>query len=289
MLRLEQERMNRFWHMHVQEIPEDRLESVAHYVDPWYEMSVRLVVQPLDYRVEEASVEVVRTPQGKVGAACLQLDSLRGAIAYLGVGKRIKAATQEDDSGLQAGLLLECVKALRQARLFVWKRYGIDPAEHLDLIRRLLMNSCIYFTTPQSLNAVLEPVQLEEMERWDCLFSRHKYCLMEEASGVDNVTVGLSDSYHEMQIRLAVQGDQVSSLEGAMLRAPHDECFGGERTLPLLVGARYTEGAGDWERRLAGPKGCTHLADLAREALTSVSYWKWVRQELTRAQGNQER
>ncbi len=287
MFRSERMAMNRFWHIEVNVTPNDQVVSVAHYVDPWYEMSARLAVQPLDYRVEEASVEVLRTPQGKVGATSLKLESLRGAIAYLGVGKRIKMATHEDDSGLQAGLLLECVKALRQARLFVWERYGIDPAEHLDLIRRLMMDSCIYFTTPESLNAVLEPVQLQEMKRWDCLFSRHKYCLMEEASGVDNVTVGWSDSYHEMQIRLAVQGDEVSSLEGAILRAPHDECFGAERTLPLLMGACYTEGAGDWERRLAGPKGCTHLADLAREALTSVSYWRWVRQELTRAQGSQ--
>ncbi|MBE0617225.1 MAG: DUF2889 domain-containing protein, partial [Proteobacteria bacterium] len=247
-------------------------------VDPWYEMRATLTARPLDYRIEGATIEINRTPGGLEGARRCDLDELRGAIAYLGIGKRIKTATEGDSSGLQAGLLMECAKALRQARVFVWSRIGVDPADHFELIKRILDNSCVYFTTSEALRSVLRPVQLQEMRKWDVLFSRHRYCLMQVEDGLDRVTAGLSDSYHEMSVSLSLEGGSVVEWDGAILRAPHEECFlAPPATLHKLRGARVEEGPAAWEGKLAGPKGCAHLADLAREALASHDYWRRAR------------
>lgn len=277
MLRPGTDTLDRFWHARVTYTAQGQIESVVHYVDSWYEVETRLIVRADDYRVANARAIVVRTPDGKEGAYSRDLESLSGAIAYAGIGKRIAAATAGDATGLLGGLLVENVKALRQARLFVWDREGIDPAEHLPLIEKLLTGSCIYFDRPGSLQSVLSPVQLQEMKRWDCLFTRQRYCLMRWDGGEERVTVGLSDSYHEMQLEVGVQGDTLTSLEGRILRAPHAPCFEAEATYEQLRGARPSEGPSGWEKRLLGPGGCTHLADVAREACSSLFYWRSTR------------
>jgi hypothetical protein len=269
--------LDRFWHARVAYTAQGQIEAVVHYLDSWYEIETSLLVRPRDYRVSRAGVIVVRTPGGKEGTYSGDLEALSGAIAYAGIGKRIAVATATDATGLIGGLLVENVKALRQARLFVWDREGIDPAEQLPLIEKLLSGSCIYFSRPGALESVVSPVQLREMRRWDCLFTRHRYCLMRRDGGEERVTAGLSDSYHEMQLEVGVREDTLTSLKGRILRAPHDPCFDAEVTHGRLLGARPSEGPSGWEKRLTGPGGCTHLADVAREACSSLLYWRATR------------
>lgn len=278
MLRAEFASLQRFWHARVAYNEQRQVESVVHYLDPWYEVETRLQVCPIDYRVSGGSVVVVRTPGGKEGAYARELPELAGAVAYAGIGKRIGAATAGDATGLLAGLLVENVKALRQARLFVWDREGIDPAAQLPLIERLLLGSCIHFSSRESLQAVVSPVQLREMKRGDCLFTRHRYCLMRWDGGEERVTAGLSDSYHEMQVDVRVQGDEVTGIEGKILRGPHPPCFEAEPTHERLLGVKVSDGAASWEKLLGGADGCAHLADAAREACSSLVYWRSTRE-----------
>jgi len=264
--------VNRFWHGSVTDAGSARLEATTHYADPWFELRGRLAVRPVSYRVLSAQIEVMRAPGGRDCAVRQPLNELSGAIAYAGIGRRIRDATASDATGLWGGVLVECVKVLRQARLFVWQRLGIDPADHLPLIRALLENACAFYSLPGSLRAVVDPVQLQEMVRWDCLFSRHKYCLVHPDDAGERVVAGLSDSYHEMQLCLTLRADRVEAAQGSMLRAPHEPCFAAEAEIEGLRGATLDESPGEWERRLVGRRGCAHLADLAREVCSSVLY-----------------
>ncbi|GAB4268254.1 MAG: hypothetical protein Kow0092_21990 [Deferrisomatales bacterium] len=277
MLRFGSDRMNRFWHLYVRDAGEKRVEAVGHYVDPWYELSARLAVSPVSYRIREATVEVMRTPAGREGSERREVPGVVGAIAYAGVGRRVVDSTRDDPTGLQAGLLLECVKALRQARLFVWERNGINPADYLDLIEAYLRDSCIYFSFPGALQAVIEPVQLEEMTRWEWLFSRHKYCLLRSGPEGETVEAGLADSYHEMRLEVQARGGEVGEASAEILRAPHEECFLAEPKGAGLRAACLQEGGGGWEARVGGADGCAHLADLARQAHATLAYWRRMR------------
>jgi len=275
---LGQERMNRFWHVAVHLVPEDLVESTVHYLDPWYEMRARLRALPLDNRVESADVEVLRSPSGQAGCERFQLDDLRGAITYMGFGRRVNKATRNDPTGLQSSLLIECAKAMRQVWAWVGDRYGIDPAEHFDLIKRMLEGSCIYYRSPEAVRGVLKPWQLEQMKRWDMLFSRNKYCRAIRRDGADELLLGLSDSHHEMELQLTVRSGAIHDTNGGIMRAPHEECFQAPAQIgEVLRGAEIGEGAAAWEGRLAGAEGCAHLADLAREAHSSLVYWHGAR------------
>ena len=270
------ERVNRFWHSFVTDTGSSRLEAVTHYTDPWYELRARMDVRPTDYLVLDAEVEVMRAPGGRDRSARVALEGLRGATAYAGIGRGIRDATAADPTGLWAGVLVECAKVLRQARLFVWDRLGIDPAGQLPLIKRLLIGSCVFYAKPESIEAVLAPRQLQEMTRWDCLFSRHRYCFVEPGEGRGGISAGilagLSDSYHEMQLRLIVRGNHIAAAAGGGIRAPHQECFAADRGVRRMRGMTLDDGPRGWEGRLGGRTGCTHLADLAREACASTLY-----------------
>ncbi len=270
------ERVNRFWHSFVTDTRSSRLVAVTHYTDPWHELRARLEVRPADYLVLDAEVEVMRAPGGRDRWVRVPLEGVRGASAYAGIGRTIREATGADPTGQWAGALVECAKVLRQARLFVWDRLGIDPAGQLPLIRRLLVGSCVFYALPDAVNAVLNPRQLREMTRWDCLFSRHRYCFVEPGEGRSGVaagiTVGLSDSYHEMQLRLIVRDGRVAAAAGGVIRAPHRECFTADPAVGRMRGADLAAGPREWEKRLGGRRGCTHLADLAREACASTLY-----------------
>lgn len=271
--------LHRFWHARVVDLGSGVLDSVVHYLDPWFEIETRVVVRARDYKVREATATVVRTSRGREGSGTLHLEALVGAIAYAGIGSRIREATEADATGLVKGLVLENVKALRQARIFVWEREGIDPADQLPLIEKLIKDSCIYFSLPDSIQSVIRPRQLEEMRRAECLFARSRYGLMRWQGDEERITVGLSDSYHEMCLEVGVEGDRVTFLEGRILRAPHLPCFDAQATCRRLRALAPSYGAAAWEKRLLGPDGCTHLADVAREACASLQYWREARED----------
>jgi hypothetical protein len=269
--------LHRFWHARTVDLGSSLLESVVHYLDPWFELETRVVVRAGDYKVREGTATILRTPLGREGSTTLRLDGLVGAITYAGIGTKIREAAGADPTGLVKGLLLENMKALRQARIFVWEREGIDPVDHLPLIEKLIKDSCIYFSLPESLESILRPPQLEEMRRTDCLFTRTRYCLMRWQGREERITAGLSDSYHEMCLEVGVEGNRVNFLDGRILRAPHLPCFDAEGTCHRLRALGPSHGPAAWERRLLGPDGCTHLADVAREACASLEYWRETR------------
>lgn len=263
---------NRFYHVSVLNLCQDTVDAHAHYLDSHYEVLVKLKTGVLDYRVKEAKIEVMRNPFGKDKNICKTLDDLVGLVAYKGVAKKILAATASDPTGLWASLLFECVKSLRQARQFIWDKTGFDPLPLRSLIERDFKDSCIYFTTPESINTILEPKQLKEQTREDLFFVRYRYSFLEQINNTLRATAGLSDSYHEMKLITDIKNSKVVSSDAQILRAPEDICFKAMDTATNLLHSTINDSPQKWERALLGPTSCTHLGDLAREIISSINY-----------------
>lgn len=83
----------------------------------------------------------------------------------------------------------------------------------------------------------------------------------------------MQDDVHLMDVQLVV--DQVSgeirSAFATMGQAPYgDECRRALGVVPGLVGLRIGRGSGrEAFRRVAGPRGCTHLAELVVDAMSA--------------------
>ena len=273
------ESLNRFWQVSVHDQKNGMSESRTHYLDPWCEMMTSIFIRNSDYNIEGptiegATIEVMRTFLGKENNFKKNLDSLIGTGAYKGAAKRVLQATAGDDTGLWAGMLLEGVKALRQSRMFIWEREGFDFTPYLPLIENDLRDSCIRFSTPEGMQSILNPSHLLEHTRGDLLFSRYRYCFLQSQNLRQWVTVGLADSFHEMTLNLELIDTKITSISTKIIRAPQEICFEAKPKGNNLIGKKLSAAAAnEWARELQGSDSCTHLADLAREAASSLNYW----------------
>ncbi len=268
--------ISRFWNISVYDCYNKQVRVKTHYLDSWYEAETTLLVSSFDFTVKEAKLEVMRSPYGQESCGVQRFDEMKGIKAFqgMGVAKKTMEATKSE---LWGGMFLEGVKALRQSRMFIWDRENVDLTPYIELIKRAVMNSCIYFSTPESVQTLLSPKQLGEHKRGDLLFARYRYSFLDNFNGRKNVFVGLSDSYHEMKLKLNIDNDIVTYSEGDILRAPQEICHQAENNVKNLKGRKLPVSPKDWEEELLGPSSCTHLADLAREAVSSINY---VRGEL---------
>lgn len=265
--------VSRFYNISVLDTHRNTVEAQAHYLDSQYEILTRLAVGNINYKVTEASVEVMRNPFGKHKNRTKKLEELTDVIAYKGIAKKVLQATAEDTTGLWANLLFECVKALRQARAFIWEQTGVNPLPFRSLIERDFKDSCIFFSTPESIDTILNPKQLEEQTRWNCLFSRYRYCFAEGEENDQVITAGLSDSYHEIKLTVNIRESRVVASTAQILRAPQTVCFEAEDKAANLLHMSVSDSPQQWEQLILGPSSCTHLGDLAREIISSIHYW----------------
>lgn len=270
--------LNRFYHVSVLNLSQDTVDANAHYLDSHYEVLMKLKTGANDYRVREAKVEVMRNPFGQDRNVNKTLGTLSGLVAYKGIAKEILTATASDPTGLWASLLFECVKVLRQARQFIWHKTGFDPLPLRSLIERDFKDSCIYFSTPESINTILDPKQLKEQTREDLLFARYRYSFLEQSNYTLRATAGLSDSYHEMKLTTEIENGKITSSNAQIIRAPEEICFQTMANAANLLNCTIKDPPQKWERELLGPTSCTHLGDLAREIISSIDYQERVRQ-----------
>lgn len=268
--------LSRFYHISVLDLHDNSVEAQAHYLDSQYEMLMHLAVGNLNYKVTRAKVEVIRNPLGKSQNCSKDFEELTGVVAYKGIAQKVLEATATDPSGLWANLLFECVKALRQARAFIWDRTGINPLPFRSLIERDFKDSCIFFSTPESINSILEPKQLEEQTRGVSLFNRYRYCFVEGNNDRPMVTAGLSDSYHEIKLTVNIGAGRVIASKADILRAPQTICYQAQAVAANLLNKSITDPPRKWEQDLLGPGSCTHLGDLAREIVSSLNYWEKI-------------
>lgn len=106
------------------------------------------------------------------------------------------------------------------------------------------------------------------------IFNRVKTCTVEQpADGIFEVKSTFIDSFHE--INLTIQVDyklmEIISASACMVRVPHPDCRVAESQAGNLAGIKIAHGA---RKAILGAvghaHGCTHIADLALDAVKAA-------------------
>ena len=124
------------------------------------------------------------------------------------------------------------------------------------------------------------------------LFNRMKSCTVSELeNGLLDAKGVFIDSFHEINLNFHVNPSdmQIVWAKCDMVRIPHADCGEAENQAGRLVGIKVGPGARKAIQEAVGHSlGCTHLADLALEAVKAVvqAGFKMARRKLTREQLN---
>ncbi|MBN2223430.1 MAG: DUF2889 domain-containing protein [Deltaproteobacteria bacterium] len=101
------------------------------------------------------------------------------------------------------------------------------------------------------------------------VFNRKKNVDIRLTDGFITVTAHMADNYHEMAVVLdiAIPGMVITSIQGHIIRVPHESCREGLAALPGAVGLEIKKGLTlRMENAIGGPDGCTHMTNLVMEA-----------------------
>ena len=124
------------------------------------------------------------------------------------------------------------------------------------------------------------------------LFNRMKSCTVSELeNGFMEVKGVFIDSFHEINLNFHVDPSDMLIVwaKSYMVRIPHADCAEAENQASRLVGIKVGPGARKAIQEAVGHSlGCTHLADLALEAVKAVvqASFKMARRTMTRDERN---
>lgn len=266
----------RNWYTEVRRSNTGSLEAKTSYMDTHRETAARLMVDANSFIITEATWEEQRSLKPLLNRI-RQVTPLYGAEAYLGSGPALKEAAAFLDDPLAAALFSETVRGIIQAETFLLKERGYRSEEDYDETwSNLYSGSCRYYSNLDRVtNSWYDHVG--ESTRAGNLFVRFKtQSLFDLSAGQYLLTGNLSDSFHEINVRLKLDGPEVQEADGALLRAPDIICREAVPLLENLQGINLREIS---KKELAGilgkGQGCTHMIDLVNDcvqllALSSV-------------------
>lgn len=230
------------------------------YLDKFCEVEGWFTVNPGDFKILEACIDVYRGPWER---GRRKLDGLLGREAYLGSSKIFLEAAQEDKRGIWAEVMLEGLKGLLQAEFWIHKERGYSSFEDYErYFQDGFADSCVYYSNLEKVKTKF--YQHAGSARGDLLFTRHRSSFLEEREGRYYLTGSLMDSFHQMALAIEVSEDRkVLAAKGQVIRSVDEICKKGEEQVANLLGE--TVSPRGWQKSVGGAFGCTHLADLARE------------------------
>ncbi len=259
---------SRYWLISVTRQSQYALAAHVHYMDPDREMVAGLEAGVDDFVITKAWVDGCRSSKGDLPMGHQEVP-LQGVVAYLGSGPSIRSALAGDSTGLWAEAFLEGVKGVIQAETFLYRERGYPSmAAYEDYFWRDFARTCVYYSHPEAESPPFSAGLVHHQR--DCqLFTRHRFALVRSEGGQHMLTLGLSDSFHEMGISLTVDGaGRIQQASGHSRRVPGPICRRVENSFPRMVGMVL---APEWRKPLmetaGGPEGCTHMADLMQEAV----------------------
>ncbi|MGB9887205.1 MAG: DUF2889 domain-containing protein [Moorellales bacterium] len=252
---------------------DEELEVRVHRLDTWSEQAVSLIVGTRDFRIRHAVLAVHREAFGRAFGQ-REAPELCGLTAYRGAGKEFRRALAAwEEPELWVELLLEGIKALLQGEHCVFEARGYPSLEAYErYFRETFSGTCIYYALPAE-RVRPWPVYLADQVRDGCLFLRCRITRLSLGEGWV-ITSGLVDSYQELSLQLSLDPEgTVGRALAHTTRALDPACGRAASRANNLVGLKLE--ALDRRRLselLAGPQGCTHLADQAAEAAALLRY-----------------
>lgn len=248
----------------------DEILSRSHLLASDCEAAATIRARTDTFAVNTARWDVLRSPGGKRNGG-RDVVELKGAEAYLGAGRALRAATKADGE-LPRRLLAECVKGVIQAETYLFRERGFADSDTYELNwKENYTGACRLYSNREYIGrSWFEHVADRAWS--DNLFIRCKSGSVTEVDKGLMLSGCFSDAFHELGVSISLNGGVIAAAEGNFLRAPDPVCRQTPAVLTALVGQRITdlsrEAIGS---RIGGTRGCSHLADLIEFLLQAAN------------------
>ena len=265
----------RNWYTEVRRSKNGLLKAKTSYVDTYREAVAHLVVDVNSFIIQEALWEEQRSSEA-IKARAIQVTPLCGSEAYFSSGPALKEAAAFLNDPLAVALFSETIKGIIQAETFLLHERGFaSEQDYVHKWRNFYSGSCRYFS---SLNRVTKTWydHVGESKREGNLFVRFKtQSLFDLGESQYLLTGNLSDSFHEVNVRIKLDGFTVEEADGVLLRTPDLVC---RESAALLANLHGINLRGIAKKELAGllgkSQGCVHVIDLVSDCAQILKLYK---------------
>lgn len=256
----------RNWYTEVQRGDNQLLKAKTSYVDTYREAAAHLFVDVNTFIIQEALWEEQRSSQ-PITARSLHVTPLCGSEAYFGSGPVLKEAAVFLKDPLAIALFSETVKGIIEAETFLLNERGFTSEhDYEDKWRDFYSGSCRYASNLDSVTKTWYEY-VGESQRAGNLFVRFKtQSLYNLGENRCLLTGNLSDSFHEVNVRLKLDEFIVTEADGILLRSPDLVCREAAALLANLQGVDLRGIAKkDLASLLGKGQGCVHVIDLVSD------------------------
>ena len=169
-------------------------------------------------------------------------------------------------------LLAECVKGIVQSETYLFRERGYPDAETYEKSwKENYTGSCRRYSD-RIYHGRGWYEHIADRTWSDILFSRVKTAAVTVGeTGSLDIAGSFTDSFHELGACLSVLDGVVTAAQGSFLRAPDDICTESVAALAALAGMLLADLSRETvARRIGGPQGCVHMADLITHMLLAI-------------------
>ena len=256
----------RNWCTEVRRSSNGLLNAKTSYVETYREAVAHLIVDVNSFVIQEALWEEQRSSK-PIAARLLQVTPLCGSEAYFSSGPALKEAAAFLDDPLAVALFSETIKGIIQGETFLLNERGFTSEQDYEhKWRDFYSGSCRFFSNLDRVTKTWFD-HVGESQREGNLFVRFKtqslYALGENRY---LLTGNLSDSFHEVNVRLKLDRFIVEEADGILLRAPDLVCREAAALLANLHGIDLRRIPKKELASILGKgQGCVHVIDLVSD------------------------
>jgi hypothetical protein len=249
------------------------LKVGSSYLDTQREAAAHLLVDIHTFIIKEALWEEPRAL--KPDSICSrQVTPLLGAEAYLGSSPALRETAAFLNDPLAVTLFSENIKGIIQTERHLLEERGYaSPEEYYLKWVKNGLNSCRFFSNLDRVEITADN-RTREFRPAGNLFVRFKnqnlYSLGEDQY---LLTGDFSDSYHEVNVNLKLDGFTVEKADGGFVRAPNPVCREAQVFLSSLHGIDLRDHS---KKEIAGilgkGQGCVHMIDLVHDCAQMLGF-----------------
>jgi len=258
----------RNWYTEVRRSTNGLLKGKTSYVDTYREAVAHLSVDVNSFIIKEALWEEQRSRE-PISARTRLVTPLHGSEAYFNSGPALKEAAAFFKDPLAVALFSETVKGVIQAETFLLNERGYGSEDEYDQKwSDFYLGSCRYYSNLERVTKSWYE-HVGESKRDGNLFVRFKtQSLFDLGNGQYLMTGNLSDSFHEVNVSLKLEGTIVKEADGVLLRSPDIVCREAASLLDNLKGINLRGISKKELANLLGKgQGCVHVIDSVNDCV----------------------
>ena len=255
----------------VDKLPDGLYSAECSYLGTHYECSVVFYIDARRMETVRASYAVHRTPKND-NLIEGDIPELVGQTCTFAANKIIKGLPDYDGNGFIKELLLENLRGINQAEMYMLEEMGIDgPIEYEKKWLNEKVNYCRPYTGrmpglydwPHYVNSL-------NHFRKQNLYNKYKqYTIISSGGDVVTANTTYQDSFHEMhaQLSYSLTTREITDFDMTMQRWPFAACFEMDH---MAAGLFIGKNIDDLTKRevgalIGGSEGCFHLVDIVAD------------------------